>query len=100
LTKFHERYKAKGFQVLAVDGDDSESREKVADYAQKHKLTHPIVLQGEKVAELYETDGVMPTAFWIDQRGRVVRREVGFSPEMDREIERTIQDLLKEKDRT
>jgi hypothetical protein len=84
--------------VLAVDADDDETRETVAAFAAKLKLTHPIALQGGQASELYDIDGVMPTAFWIDHQGRVVRRETGFQPEMEKEMERMIEDLLRRRD--
>ena len=79
---------------MAVDADDADTPEKVSELVAKLKLTHPIVLRGEAVSDLYGIEGVMPTAFWIDRNGRVVLREVGFLPEMEKEIERRINDLL------
>jgi glutathione peroxidase-family protein len=94
LSKFHEKYKARGFQVLAVDADDADTPQMVSELVAKLKLTHPIVLRGEAASELYSLEAIMPTAFWIDRNGRVVLREVGFLPEMEKEIERRINDLL------
>jgi len=82
-----------------VDADDEESREKVAGFAEKLNLTHRIVIQGDQVSDLYDVQGVMPTAFWIDHRGLVVYREVGFRPEMEKGIERRINDLIQKRDR-
>jgi len=98
LTKFHEKYKARGFQVLAVDAYDHETREQVQEFARNLKLTHPIVLTGEKASDLYEVQQQMPMAFWIDSKGTIVRRDLGFHPEMEKETERTIVTLLDQRD--
>ena len=83
-----------------MDADDEETREKVAGFVEKAKLTHPILLQGGQASELYDIQQVMPTAFWIDHRGRVARRETGFTPEMEKDMERTILEMLERKERS
>ena len=84
--------------MIAVLAEERDTAEAAADFARKKKLAHRIVPGGSRAADLYDFDRIMPTAFWIDHRGRVVRRETGFRPEMAREIERTIQDLLRARD--
>ena len=81
-----------------MDAEDRDSPAQVADFASKRKLTHRILVGGSRAADLYEFARVFPTTFWIDHRGRVVRRDTGFRPEMEKEIERTIQDLLRARD--
>ena len=94
MSKFHEKYRSRGFQVLAVDSDDDDTPEMVREMVSKLKLTHPMVLRGAAVSDLYSVEQILPTAFWIDRNGRVVLREVGFLPEMEKEIERRINELL------
>ncbi len=98
MTKFHEKYQARGFQVLAVDAYDNETREQVQEFARKLKLAHPIVLTGEKASDLYEVEQQLPMAFWIDSKGTIIRRELGFHPEMEKETERSIVTLLDQRD--
>ena len=78
--------------------EEEETQEMVARFAEKFKFTHPIVLKGGAASEIYDVRGAKPTAFWIDPLGRVALREVGFDPEMEKEIERRINDLLKARD--
>jgi hypothetical protein len=77
-----------------VDADDDDTPEMVREMVSKMKLTHPMVLRGSAVSDLYSVEQILPTAFWIDRNGRVVLREVGFLPEMEKEIERRINELL------
>jgi hypothetical protein len=51
---------------------------------------------GSDVAvELFGVDG-FPTNFWIDAKGNVVGREVGFDPSMVPAMEKRIEKLLAE----
>jgi hypothetical protein len=78
--------------------EDRDAPDKVAEFARQKKLTHRIFAGGGRIADLYDFDRILPTAFLIDHRGRVVRRETGFRPEMAKEIERTLEDLLRARD--
>ncbi len=98
LSRLEERYRERGFQVIAVDVEDKETREALTAYARKGKLTHPILPGGSRAGDLYDVEKVLPTVFWIDHRGRVIRRQSGFRSETAREMERTVLDLLRERD--
>jgi hypothetical protein len=81
--------------VISVDSNNQDGPQPVAQLAQKLKLTHRILVGGGKASDLYDVEQVLPTTFWIDHRGLVVQRETGFRPEMEKEIERMIEELLK-----
>ena len=71
----------------------------MAQFIADNKLTHPVLLLGGKVAlDVYGVEG-FPTAFWIDHRGRIVGREVGFEashvPAMEKRIERLLAERSK-----
>jgi len=93
LTKFQDKFASKGFTVMAVNGYD-ESKEEVQEFVNDKKLKHPILLKGGETAlKLYGVEGY-PTSFWINHEGRIVGKEVGFSPEMEPAIEKRIEKLL------
>jgi peroxiredoxin len=94
LSRFDQKYRDRGFQVIAVDSEAKDGREQVAAYARDLKLTHRLLVGGEQAAELFDFQGFLPTCFWIDRTGKVLRRETGFRPEMEKSIERTIEELL------
>jgi thiol-disulfide isomerase/thioredoxin len=76
LTRMHAKY-ADRLAIVAVNGYD-ESQETVAAFVEKAKLHHPIVLNGEKLADGEYFVGAYPTTFWISADGTVVDYEVGF----------------------
>jgi hypothetical protein len=85
----HEKYGA-DFAIVAVNAY-TEDRDLVSKFATDEKLTHPIVIGGQSVAELYHV-AAYPTTFWIDRNGTVVDYEIDFdSPAA---LERRIQTRL------
>ena len=55
--------------VLAVNAWD-EPYGTVKRFAKKHKLKHPMLLNGGEVARSYGVPG-LPAVLWIDRQGRV-----------------------------
>ena len=94
LSRFDGKYRDRGFQVIAVDSESKDGREQVAAFARELKLTHRILVGGDQAAEPFDFQGYLPTCFWIDRTGKVFRRDTGFRPEMEKGIERTIEELL------
>jgi len=77
LVGTYNRYHASGFELVAVAmAYDPPSN--VANYVKKNALPFPIALdpQGE-MATAFNNVKLTPTAFVIDQRGRIVRNVVG-----------------------
>ncbi len=93
LTSLYEKYKTKGFTVLAVNGYD-ESRETVERCVERRKLTHPILLMGGKVASKQYLVNGYPTSYWIDREGRLLERSVGFGPGSEKKLEAKLVELL------
>ena len=93
LSEWQERYRDRGFVVLAVNGYD-ESKETVAKFVEAKKLKQKVLLLGSKVArDLYCVRG-FPTTFFIDPEGKIVDRDVGFSPAAAPATEAKIRALL------
>ncbi|HVR75470.1 MAG TPA: TlpA disulfide reductase family protein [Planctomycetota bacterium] len=95
LSKLQAKYGDKGFTVIAVNGYD-EPRGIVEAFVKREKLLQPILLMGGTVARrLYGVTG-FPTSFWIDAKGRIVEKEVGFLPERFPRMEARLESLLGE----
>jgi hypothetical protein len=90
----HEEFKDQGFSVLAVNGYD-ETRERVQQFVDSRKLTHPIVLMGGKIArERYHVIGY-PTSFWLDREGKVLGHDSGYAASQEVQLRNRIVELLK-----
>lgn len=77
LIETYKRYHPQGFELVAVAmAYDPPSH--VANYAKKNSLPFPVALdlQGD-IAAAFNDVKLTPTAFVIDQQGRIVRNVVG-----------------------
>ena len=77
LSQLQERYKQQGLVVVGLSLDDLESHQ-VRRFAERLKLNFRIGMADEKVLDLYGPIRSIPTTFFIDRKGRVVRRVVGY----------------------
>jgi len=91
-----EKYGKQGFEIIGVNGWN-ESHKTVENYVQKQGLKHKILLMGGAVARNQYGVRGYPTSFWVDHRGVVIDRKVGFRPSQVKDMERTIESLLAKK---
>lgn len=93
LVKMYEKYKQRGFEILAISVDSKQDRYKVPLFAEKHSLTFP-VLYDQGVAELYGVEGY-PTNIFIDRQGKVRFKQFGYDEQTLRIHQAVINELLK-----
>ena len=77
LNLLQERYRSKGLVVVGLSLDDLEAQQ-VRRFAERMRLNFRIGMADEKVLDLYGPIRSIPTTFFIDRKGRVVRRVVGY----------------------
>ncbi|MGM9954718.1 MAG: thiol-disulfide oxidoreductase ResA [Peribacillus sp.] len=66
----YQTYKDQGVEILAVNVGESEYS--VNNYAAKHSLTFPIMIdKGREVENAYRVD-ILPVTFLIDKEGKVI----------------------------
>lgn len=90
LVKLRKKYKAKGFEVLAVSLDGPETRAKVKPLAKRYKLDFPVVLDTEnQVARLYNPRRTQPFSVLM-KNGKVIKTHESFQvsdvPKIEEEI--------------
>lgn len=72
----YRRYRSKGLTLLAVSLD-KEGSSKVQEFVGKYKLSFPVLLDTEGIAEKLYPSFTIPFTYVIDKRGRVVARVDG-----------------------
>lgn len=92
LNSAYENYKSRGFELLAISGDDPADRERVVRFGKEHKLTFPI-LHDETTAQLYNVIGY-PGNIFIDRDGKI-RYSTSAFPLDGRLLETVLSELLK-----
>jgi peroxiredoxin len=70
LKELYTKYKEKGFEILNID--IQESKDKVSEYANEHKLPYKVLLDTDgRVASMYGVRGV-PTKVLINKDGTIL----------------------------
>jgi thiol-disulfide isomerase/thioredoxin len=91
LNTMQERYGERGLVVLGLSVDDLEPRV-VRRYADRLRIKFRLAMADERILGLYGPIRSIPTTFFINRRGEVVRRVVGYIDEET--LESYVQELF------
>jgi peroxiredoxin len=81
LRRLYEANKARGLVVIAVSMDGPETVAEVPSFAQRNRLTFPVVLDEDShVASIYNPRKAAPLTAIIDRSGKVVLVHEGYNP--------------------
>jgi thiol-disulfide isomerase/thioredoxin len=80
LETVHKRYEPQGLVVMGLSVDEEEPAE-VRRFVQKLGVSFRIAMADERVLDLYGPVRSIPTTFFINRQGEVVRRVVGYIDE-------------------
>jgi peroxiredoxin len=95
FENLYRRYRSQGLTLLAVSLDKGDSS-KVQEFADKHKLSFPILLDTKGVAEKLYPSFSIPFTYVIDKQGRVVARVDGAKNWESSETFEAVEHLLKQ----
>ena len=90
----YRRFRSQGLTVLAVSLDKDRSA-KVQEFVDKYKLSFPVLLDTEGVAEKLYPSFTIPFTYVIDKQGRVAARIDGAKDWESPETFKAIEHLLK-----
>lgn len=91
VNALYERYKGRGFVVLAVSLDQSITEAR--DFAKQNGLTVSVLFDDRGIDNLYHVTGI-PTAFLLDKQGIIKQTHSGFGPRTMEELSSEIEKLL------
>ncbi len=77
LTDLQKRYDKQGLVVIGLSVDDG-SAQKVRQFADKLGVGFRLAMADDKVLDSYGPIRAIPTTFFINRKGEVVRRVVGY----------------------
>ena len=95
FENLYRRYRSKGLTVLAVSLDKGDSS-KIQEFVDKHKLSFPVLLDTDGVAEKLYPSFTIPFTYVIDKQGRVVARVDGAKDWESPETFKAVEHLLKQ----
>lgn len=95
IVGLYEKYKDKGFVVLAISLDGPESLAQVQSTVHDKKMSFPVLLDQEtKVIARYNPKRDMPFAVLIDKSGAIVDKRAGYTAGDETSLEAKIKSLL------
>lgn len=94
LQKIHDRYAARGFNVVGVSVDADGASQEVRDFVREKSMRYPVALDPEgTLAGMFETP-VIPTSVLIDREGKIVWVHEGTVSHDDPEINQLLEKTL------
>jgi len=92
LQDMYERYRDRGFTVLAVDV--GESANQARPFIEGEGYTFPVLLDSQ--SKVFRQYGVraLPTVFVVDTQGVIREVKVGYASGSERELARIVESLL------
>ena len=84
LVKLHKEYQSRGVEMIGLSTEDpAASAESVSDFIREYKVDYQIGWAKPEVAQtLMQGRGSIPQSFVIARDGRIVRRFIGFRPDL------------------
>jgi peroxiredoxin len=81
LQKMYDEQKAKGFVIVAVSMDGSDSIAEVPSFAHRNNVTFPVVLDEDShIASIYNPRKSAPLSVLIDRQGHISTVREGYNP--------------------
>ena len=91
LSTMQERFAGRGLVVLGLSVDDG-GPQAVRGFAERLRVRFPVGMASEQVLDDYGPIRSIPTTIFIDRRGQIVRRVVGY---VDQEtLEQFVREIL------
>ena len=94
LDQFENKYKDKGFSVLAISVDNQKSLSQVRSFIKTKKFSFDIFLDPNMQIFKKLNGNLMPTNVLIDKNGKVVWRHYGYLPGDEKKMEEQILNVL------
>lgn len=82
FLEVYERYKGKGLEIVGVSLDNG-GWNKVKPFAEKMKITYPVVIGDEDIATAYGATQYIPTTVIVNKEGNIVTSHVGYMSKED-----------------
>jgi thiol-disulfide isomerase/thioredoxin len=96
LVQVQERYGSQGVQVVGLNVGGPDDLGRVSIFASKFKIQYPLGVPEDALSRfLFGNDTSIPQTFVFDRQGLLVKRLIGYSPEIGLQLEEAINSALK-----
>ena len=91
LNSLYKKYQEKGLVIFGINQEENLSD--IKEYAEDN-IEYPILINANKQFEDYEIQGI-PYTYYIDKKGKIIKREIGFAQGSEVAMEQLIVELIK-----
>lgn len=94
MNELYKKYNDKGLVLLGISVDKGQNIvEDIRAFIREYSIQYPIAIDSKNVNTLYGVYSI-PTLILIDKAGKIVLKNIGFSPEMEKRLSSEIERLL------
>lgn len=94
MNELYKNYNDKGLVLLGISVDKGQNIvEDIRAFIREYSIQYPIAIDSKNVNTLYGVYSI-PTLILIDREGKIVLKNIGFSPEMEKRLSSEIERLL------
>ncbi|MHB8766022.1 MAG: TlpA family protein disulfide reductase, partial [Deferrisomatales bacterium] len=94
LVELQHKYRAEGFAAVGMSLD--QNPEDLTAFLDRQTVNYPMVRVDPATRTAYGGVPSIPQAFLVDRKGLIRHRYMGYTPEIGKQIERDLQELLRE----
>jgi len=97
LQSIYDRYKDKGFTILAINQDNQKSIAKVSSYISSQEYSFYISTDPDgDVSQRFNVQSI-PLSLLFDKRGNIIYKALGYKPGDEQTIEELLEKIFTEK---
>ena len=82
MIEVYGKYREKGVEIVGVSLDRGGWSE-VNPFVKKLNITYPVVIGNDALSDAYGGIDAIPTTFFVDKQGNVVKKHVGYMSRED-----------------
>ena len=97
LNELQTRYGTDNLQIVGLHVGDDDDRKLVPEFAGRLKIVYPLAAPEDKLMRfVFATDDVIPQTAVFNRDGKLVRKFVGFDLKTKNDLDKTIEEALKQ----
>jgi len=94
MNELYKKYNEKGLLLLGISVDKGQNiAEDLLSFVREYSISYPVLLDTKNINNIYGIYSI-PTTVLIDKEGKIVLKNIGFSPEIEGRLSAEIERLL------
>jgi peroxiredoxin len=91
FIEVYKQYKSKGLEIIGI-ALDQKGWDVVKPFIKKEAINYPIAIGDETLTKKYGQINSIPTTFFVNKKGNIVKNHVGYMSKED--FQKEVKDLL------